>query len=588
MKRITIGISMWLVVSLLLGVVQAQPTFDLRFETIPAGDRVLVTILLKNDEGSIPLGTSRLVFTYNDAALSFAETPVTGIDYRFLRFDNADLSSYGPGTVAHTALSGPDQITLNITLASTKGGTVVERTFMEVAQLTFGVLDRAVTPNLIWNGSATQMVGSDDVIWQAGALTNDTETILSADQTIPFVAGWNWFSLNQASPDSDITAVLSRQGRLVGTTGDLIKSQAQFSLYEPSLTQWIGTLTMLTPGPTYQIKIANTDTLYVNGDEANRSGQIALASGWNWIGYLPQQTLALNDALSLMTTIQTNDLIKSQVAFAQYLEGVGWLGSLTHMEPGLGYLIRVAQAGSLDYPDPSSFTQTMRVVSRASLSDERQQISDLAPDHVLIGLNLSRFPYSMNVIATVEEITCDDGSVAIYAYSGTERRGAASLQFVPALNEHRAFLTVYGEALEGEEVKLILQSDCLPAVESLRLSFEADAVVGGLKSPLVLSTENIFPEQQVAPESIFHAYPNPFIEAITIEYTLPQTGPVRLTLYDLLGREVAILVDEVQATGMHRLSWQDETLAPGAYVYRFIASGNTTSNTLIFAPTRER
>ena len=72
-------------------------------------------------------------------------------------------------------------------------------------------------------------------------------------------------------------------------------------------------------------------------------------------------------------------------------------------------------------------------------------------------------------------------------------------------------------------------------------------------------------------------YPNPFAEATTIRYALPTPGPVDLALYDLLGRRVAVLVDEVQTAGVHTVQVSGSGLPSGAYVYRLRAGGTFES-----------
>ena len=68
-------------------------------------------------------------------------------------------------------------------------------------------------------------------------------------------------------------------------------------------------------------------------------------------------------------------------------------------------------------------------------------------------------------------------------------------------------------------------------------------------------------------------YPNPFTHSTTIEYALPASGPVHLSVYDVLGREVAILVDGVQHTGKHTSVFDGTPLPSGTYLYRLEASG---------------
>ena len=66
-------------------------------------------------------------------------------------------------------------------------------------------------------------------------------------------------------------------------------------------------------------------------------------------------------------------------------------------------------------------------------------------------------------------------------------------------------------------------------------------------------------------------YPNPFNPSTTITYALPRATLVRLTVYDVLGREVAKLVNTRQQAGTHSISFDASRLASGMYLYRIEA-----------------
>ena len=68
-------------------------------------------------------------------------------------------------------------------------------------------------------------------------------------------------------------------------------------------------------------------------------------------------------------------------------------------------------------------------------------------------------------------------------------------------------------------------------------------------------------------------YPNPFTDATTIEYALPASGHVHLSVYDVLGREVAILVDGVQHAGKHASVFDGTSLPSGTWFYRLETAG---------------
>ncbi len=70
---------------------------------------------------------------------------------------------------------------------------------------------------------------------------------------------------------------------------------------------------------------------------------------------------------------------------------------------------------------------------------------------------------------------------------------------------------------------------------------------------------------------LFQNYPNPFNPATTIEFTLPKESFVTLKIYNLLGQEVATLVDEPKPMGENQVQWQAGDLPSGVYLYRLEA-----------------
>ncbi len=66
-------------------------------------------------------------------------------------------------------------------------------------------------------------------------------------------------------------------------------------------------------------------------------------------------------------------------------------------------------------------------------------------------------------------------------------------------------------------------------------------------------------------------YPNPFNPVTTINYALPSTSKVLLIIYNLRGEEIARLVDGIQPTGLHQITWDASGVASGIYFYRIQA-----------------
>ncbi|MCW8806337.1 MAG: T9SS type A sorting domain-containing protein, partial [Ignavibacteriaceae bacterium] len=68
--------------------------------------------------------------------------------------------------------------------------------------------------------------------------------------------------------------------------------------------------------------------------------------------------------------------------------------------------------------------------------------------------------------------------------------------------------------------------------------------------------------------SLEQNYPNPFNPSTTIKYTIPESGNVKLKVYDSLGEEVATLVDEFKDSGSYDIEFSANGLSSGIYFYR--------------------
>ncbi len=76
-------------------------------------------------------------------------------------------------------------------------------------------------------------------------------------------------------------------------------------------------------------------------------------------------------------------------------------------------------------------------------------------------------------------------------------------------------------------------------------------------------------------------YPNPFNPVTTISYQIPKEGHVELKIFDLLGREIAILVNGERAAGKHEIKLDGSSISSGLYFYRMKASNYIATKKLI-------
>jgi WD40 repeat protein len=77
------------------------------------------------------------------------------------------------------------------------------------------------------------------------------------------------------------------------------------------------------------------------------------------------------------------------------------------------------------------------------------------------------------------------------------------------------------------------------------------------------------------------AAPNPFGIATSIRFILPSASHVALDLFDLHGRRVATLADEMMDAGEHRVQWEAASFPPGVYTWRLVAGGSHVEGRVI-------
>jgi hypothetical protein len=76
-------------------------------------------------------------------------------------------------------------------------------------------------------------------------------------------------------------------------------------------------------------------------------------------------------------------------------------------------------------------------------------------------------------------------------------------------------------------------------------------------------------------------YPNPFNPTTVVSYRLPVASSVRLAVYDLLGREAAMLVNERKASGTYTVTFDASGLASGVYFCRLSAGDFVETKALL-------
>ncbi len=81
--------------------------------------------------------------------------------------------------------------------------------------------------------------------------------------------------------------------------------------------------------------------------------------------------------------------------------------------------------------------------------------------------------------------------------------------------------------------------------------------------------------------SLSQNYPNPFNPTTGVRFQVPGASDVKLVVYDILGREVATLVNERKAAGRYEVKFDGSGLASGVYIYRLTAGSFVQTRKMI-------
>jgi fibronectin type 3 domain-containing protein len=391
-----------------------------------------------------------------------------------------------------------------------------------------------------------------------------TDSLPGTAQVVDLSEGWTWFSLNLLDADMSVNGVLAD---LNVSTADLIKSQAEFSQFDPDLG-WVGSLTDLDNASSYAISLADMGTLIHDGAPVDPDTiPMPGSAGWHWIGYLPQTAQDVGDALSGLAPSQ-DDIIKSQFEFAQVNVNGDWLGSLQTLEPGRGYRLWLGAACPTWYYGSDSSGVPHVTADESGGGDENHW-----------SVNTCSYEHSMCVVGELEldGAPVSSGDYLVGAFVDEEIRGVAPLRYVPQLQSHLAFLMIHSNVSQGEPVTFQTYAESERKEMTLRetLTFVADEPIGSLDSPFIFTGTAGDTTGLPAAFSLAQNHPNPVTMGAMgiIQYALPTAAHVVIRVYDVRGREALTLVDRDQPAGWHHVELDPVDFGSGIYFYRMTAGG---------------
>jgi len=375
-------------------------------------------------------------------------------------------------------------------------------------------------------------------------------------QNISLSKGWNWISFDVKSIAlNDLNSVLANMN---WDNTNFFKSEADnlSANYSQAQSKWISEKSFaMNNSLMYKISSSSDQTINISGTTVTPSSVVlSIKAGlWNYISYLPAVRLTLDEALAGYDAID-NDIIKSQTGFAMYATKIGWVGSLSYLEPNKGYMLyRNGTSGTtLKYPDNSG-----------SMSSEKSLVISDNSEYVNTG-----YSGNMNLVAVTDIET--EPTDRILAYSGKELISSTTVKTI--LNKPMYFITVTGD--KTTPVYFALERDGNTIAQTVEpFSYSPNAVKGSVTEPVVLKFSYT--------DAVVNVYPNPVADLLNIVVPVGEESKVVVRILDSVGKVVWIDTYLSANIGYYQKEVDFSNFEKGVYLVQINIDGKSILHKII-------
>jgi hypothetical protein len=284
---------------------------------------------------------------------------------------------------------------------------------------------------------------------------------------------------------------------------------------------------------------------------------------WNYISYLPQVNMTVEEALAdYQATDQ--DVIKSQTGFTMYSSRNGWVGNLTYLEPGKGYML---------YRKGNTSTQFVYPTIKGSLNIERTMASQPGNLNYLQAPVSNNFKYADNmiVIAAVKGFSLLPND-KILAYAGNELRGEALPLQNPLTKTNTFFFNIPGNVQEPIGFRIERAGRVIAQADSV-INYRPNSMMGTLQQPFLLK----FAGNTIG----INISPNPFHKEVMVKADLPSGNhEIQMSVYGITGQLVVAYPTETITGAYYQKAWNGRSSnglegSAGVYFIHLFVDGKT-------------
>ena len=261
----------------------------------------------------------------------------------------------------------------------------------------------------------------------------------------------------------------------------------------------------------------------------------------------------------LITNECINGILGQGIA-TQFINGIGWIGSLDELIPGSGYWFKSSCTTELSY----DCIESSQSLTRADV--------EYLPQIQKYNQSTEQAFY---FIENIENIEIGD---VINAYNQNTLVG--SRVWAGAYTD----IPVMGVS-NSEKTKFYCNPGSIPKFRVVKKNGEMHKLSGlisqwennGLFLIKGMSMELLVPDYY----TLGNPYPNPFNPVTTIDFSIPVDSKVSLIIYDLNGREIVRLLDDRINAGYHSITWNADSFSSGFYFVKLVSGDFIKTQKLI-------
>lgn len=398
-----------------------------------------------------------------------------------------------------------------------------------------------------------QLISSEVAIANYTYIPNNVTT-----QTISIAKKWNLISLNIIPDATDIKSIIQP----LINSGALIKMQDESgNAIENILDSWINNIGNWSPAKGYYLRANNSADLSINGTPIALPFNIQVGNKWSIISY--PLNIEQNALMCVQPLIDANALIKIQDEDGNALENIlgTWINNIGNFKPGKAYYLRANQDKLLTF---SLLLNSLLKEQNASQNPSKHY-SQIWNKYSYCSMNIYFFLADINLIELPRaEIAVYDGLNLIsnmQIHDCSNFNSSTFISLIAAMDDpttkeidgfipgHKMSFRIKDKLGDRELSAEIIDQ----GLSNKKLEFEPMGTI------VVKLTQKTLHEDGLLKDLVlFNNYPNPFNPSTRISFSLPDDDYIKLSVYDVSGREIRTLYQGNLKKGIHSFNWDSK------------------------------